>query len=283
MNEINPDIVNIHLNCYVNYYFAFGSKKQKWDLVKTFHTIPGKDLNILTRCIERKLYSKKALSFIGISKQITEVAKALYPNCQITTSDNAIPLYKYQETKKEYDFIIVAALEQVKNHQLLFKAFSRLLNVKNYQRKTLLVVGEGSLKNELHSMVVSNKLEKNIILFGKTNKVIELLRLSKFFVLSSTREGNPISILEAMSQGLPIIAPKVGGIPDVIVNQENGFLFEVGNEEELFLQMKKACDLNDNQLSSISKRNIEHSKKYDITYSANAYFSFFSLLIKTRK
>lgn len=62
---------------------------------------------------------------------------------------------------------------------------------------------------------------------------IELLNQSDVFVLPSYNEGLPISILEAMSYGMPIISTRVGGIPEIVNNGHNGILIEPGNKEQL--------------------------------------------------
>ena len=281
IKSINPDIINLHLNCYINHYFAFGFKKQNWKVVKTFHTIPGQDLNFYTSFIERQMVKKDLIQFIGISKGITSSALDLYPNCNITTINNGIviPSAKPNDSfERYYDFVIVAALEKVKNHYLLFDSFSNLIN--QNEKLKLLVVGCGSLKEELQHYCIDKKIMDNVSFYGECDNVYLLLNNARYFVLSSVREGNPISILEAMSQGLTIIAPKIGGIPDVVTDNENGFLYECGNEEELVIAMKKAlkCDWKE-----IHSKNIMKSKEFSMDNTALQYFNCFrKAIVKER-
>lgn len=69
-----------------------------------------------------------------------------------------------------------------------------------------------------------------------------LFSLSDAFVLPSYTEGLPVSILEAMSYGLPIIATRVGGIPELVLDNENGILFEAGNKEEMLESIRVFVD-----------------------------------------
>lgn len=100
--------------------------------------------------------------------------------------------------------------------------------------KIELRIGGNRHEEELKKMIADNHLE-NIIKFEGWvggNKKIELLNWADVFILPSKNEGLPISILEAMSYGLPVISTPVGGIPEV-VSQKNGILVEPGNDKEI--------------------------------------------------
>jgi glycosyltransferase involved in cell wall biosynthesis len=71
--------------------------------------------------------------------------------------------------------------------------------------------------------------EGPVELLGERDDVAELLASSDVFVLSSRAEGLPISILEAMAAGLPVVATRVGGIPELVVDGETGFLVPAGD------------------------------------------------------
>ena len=73
-------------------------------------------------------------------------------------------------------------------------------------------------------------------------KKIQYLNKADAFILPSYNEGLPISILEAMTYGLPIVSTKVGGIPEVLKDGINGFLIEPGNECQLSLIIKKVIN-----------------------------------------
>ena len=122
--------------------------------------------------------------------------------------------------------------------------------------------------------VHNNHLENNVIFYGSTTNVIKLINESKFFILGSLYEGNPISILEAMSAGLPIIAPNVGGIPDVVSDGRNGFLYSVNNSKELCGCIEKIFSRNDLS-DEISRNNRNDSKKYKIEICAKEYLDLF--------
>ena len=76
-----------------------------------------------------------------------------------------------------------------------------------------------------------------------------------------------------MSCGLPIIAPSIGGIPDVVKNNINGLLFSEGSEEELLNAMINLSK--HNELDTFSKQNFLDSKKYSIEKTADEYLKIF--------
>lgn len=97
------------------------------------------------------------------------------------------------------------------------------------------------------------------------DKKIELLNKSDTYILPSYKEGLPISILEAMSYGMPIISTPVGGIPEIVSNGENGYLVEPGNKEDIYkaiISLLNDSDLR-NRMGSVSLSRVgEHLPEY---------------------
>ena len=112
---------------------------------------------------------------------------------------------------------------------LLIKAFS--IVKKACENVKLVFAGDGEMLNQCKDYAKQLELSESITFIGNVEDVYSELQLSDCFVLSSKSEALPISILEAMACSLPIIAPRVGGIPELIT--DNGVLYEVGNVEEL--------------------------------------------------
>lgn len=100
--------------------------------------------------------------------------------------------------------------------------------------KIELRIGGNKHEEELKQMIADNHLEKIVKFEGWVGgeKKIELLNWADVFILPSKNEGLPISILEAMSYGMPVISTPVGGIPEV-VSDKNGILVTPGNEKEI--------------------------------------------------
>jgi 2-polyprenyl-3-methyl-5-hydroxy-6-metoxy-1,4-benzoquinol methylase len=90
----------------------------------------------------------------------------------------------------------------------------------------VLVIGGGEIEGNLKRKVLDLGLERNIIFTGFREDIPSLLSVMDVFMLSSLSEGLPNVILEAMASGLPVVATKVGGIPEVVVEGESGFLVQ---------------------------------------------------------
>ena len=275
INEIKPDIIHFHLSCLPTYYLAFGCKKRKWLLFETFHSIPGANVGKVKTLLRKKYIKKNLLTFVGISNEISNMAKRLYPNIKCHTIYNGtdVNVSSLANITKKYDFIIVASLTEVKNHMLLFESLKDILSINS--RVKLLCVGDGPLKEQYRDFVENNNLKNNIFFTGPVSSVRDYLFQSDCFVLSSVREGNPMSILEAMSCGLAIIAPRVGGIPDVVIDGANGYLYERGSKEQLAKLLDYALK-NKTEMEKIGQYNINYVKKFSLENCANGYIKLFS-------
>ena len=95
------------------------------------------------------------------------------------------------------------------------------------------IIGEGSEREKLQVKSRESRVESHLFFSGRIENAAELLPAFDLYVCSSVKEGFPYSILEAMAAGLPIVSTNVGGIPDMILDGENGLLCEPKNAKVL--------------------------------------------------
>ena len=132
---------------------------------------------------------------------------------------------------------MVANIRKVKNHVMLLQGFRELL--RDFDNVKLLLIGQGTVddlensEDDIRRYLKDYELQEKVILTGHRSDVNDILSISDVFCLTSFNEGLPISMLEAMSMGLPVIGTNVPGIRDVIVNGQNGFLVELGDHVAL--------------------------------------------------
>jgi len=131
----------------------------------------------------------------------------------------------------EFVIGIVGSLYPVKGHACLFHALRTV--VAHRPNARLLVIGQGELEQTLKQMVSELEIEKAVSFLGLRNDVSRILPLLDLFVLPSLSEGLSIALLEAMSAGIPVVASKVGGNPEVIVSGETGYLIPPQRPEVL--------------------------------------------------
>lgn len=106
----------------------------------------------------------------------------------------------------------------------------------------LLIVGDGSLMEELKKMAKNKGLEESVIFTGMRRDITDILSSIDIFVLSSIKEGFPNSLLEAMAMGKPIVATAIGGIPEIIQHGANGLLVQSADIEGLAAAIKTIID-----------------------------------------
>ena len=146
--------------------------------------------------------------------------------------------------------------------------FSNSLNL----RLTLV----GSKKDEYYKKLVSlgeNLDVSNRVLFaGSQSKVKRFYQSADIFILSSLSEGYPNVILEAMSNGLIVIAANVGGVSELLIHGENGYLFEHDeNANNLTELLKKVCETDLERLNTLRIRAYETAKSYSVENMVERY------------
>ena len=125
----------------------------------------------------------------------------------------------------------VARLTAVKDQEGLLRAFARVLHVRPDAR--LVIVGDGELRDRLAALSAELGLDRAVRFLGFRSDVERILKAFDLFVLSSYTEGLPISLLEAMAAGRPVVATSVGCIPDLLRNGAAGVLVPPRSPETL--------------------------------------------------
>jgi sugar transferase (PEP-CTERM/EpsH1 system associated) len=130
---------------------------------------------------------------------------------------------------KETDVVIgvVARLSPEKDHFTLIEAFSRVAARRSESR--LVVAGDGELMSALRERCAALGIERSVLFLGDRTDIPELLGVFDLFALSSKEEGLGITILEAMSAGVPVVATSVGGIPEIVEHGVTGIMVPPGD------------------------------------------------------
>ncbi len=127
----------------------------------------------------------------------------------------------------------VARLDKVKDQAGLISAFKLLSEEIGYTHCRLIIAGEGPQRAELEQQIVDLGLEDTAKLLGNRSDVTELLAECDVFALSSIAEGMPITLMEAMAAGLPVVATDVGGVASVVESGVTGTLVSAGDPHVL--------------------------------------------------
>ena len=181
---------------------------------------------------------------LGIKKDISVIPNFVDSNAFSPAPPDA------DERRRDRRVVIihVSNFRPVKRVQDLVVAMETV--VKKAVDARLILVGDGPERQKVELMVDELGLRRNVLLTGYRRDVLNLLRCSDLLVLCSEIESAPLTLLEGMSSGLPVIATDVGGIPEIVADGRNGFLvpqnspgalaekiLELDSDKELRLKM----------------------------------------------
>lgn len=160
----------------------------------------------------------------------------------------------------------VGELNKNKNHETVLQALSKLKD-KNF---IYLICGRGVLKEYLERKIQELHLENKAKLLGYRSDVIEILKISDLFIFPSKREGLPVSVIEAMATGLPVIASNVRGNRDLIAKEN---LFKPDDIAVLTNLIEKRLEVIQNkELKKVAYANLEqYSLKNVLKQMADIY------------
>lgn len=223
----------------------------------------------------QKLLIRKILSLCDRVVALSPTWKAFFLGFLDTASvrilENAIPMQVYQPPKGQREKVFQGPVilfagevgERKGAYDLLAIIPELVLQV---PRVTVQLAGNGDL-DKIQALAKSLQIEKHIHLMGwvSAEKMIGLYHQADLFVLPSYHEGLPMAILEAMASGLPVVSTRVGGIPELIGNGENGFLINPGDRKAL-LGALIALLGNSALREEMALKNVQKIReKYDIT------------------
>ena len=164
--------------------------------------------------------------------------------------------------------ISVGRLYPQKNQAMMIRAFAKVAD--EFPDWQLVIFGEGPLRAELEFLVSSFKLQNRVLLPGRTEHVIEELRKSRIFCMSSDYEGMSNAMIEAICVGLPVVTTRVSGTEELIKDGENGLLVEIGDENGFGDCMSKLMS-SAVERENMSVRNKKIAGLFDIDYIVNQW------------
>jgi sugar transferase (PEP-CTERM/EpsH1 system associated) len=164
------------------------------------------------------------------------------PEQKIVMVPNGVDTVRYAppepgqiQVKEQLWIGTVGRIDRIKNHVALLDAFPLLLDrfpAPQFDLR-LAVIGEGPLLQTLRNQVASEAWADRVWLPGARADVADIMRSFTVFVLPSLSEATPVTILEAMATALPVVASRVGGVPQLVLDQQTGLLVNPSDTEAL--------------------------------------------------
>jgi glycosyltransferase involved in cell wall biosynthesis len=187
---------------------------------------------------------------VGVSPAATsDLVAGGFPADRVATIPNGIDINRRVEpaaVRAEFDLeeaellVSVGRYVEEKDYPTLVDAVGLLIS--KHPRLRALIVGEGPLDRALQKKIDDAGLEKIVKLTGLRTDAIDIASAADVFVLSSVSEGLPLALLEAMAHGRAVVATRIGGIPDLIADGENGVLVPTADPAALAEAIGRVLD-----------------------------------------
>ena len=203
------------------------------------------DFPVKKNWMSRFKYNHKLVKkIVCVSDEIKRItAVSIQDKRKLCTVYSGVDLTKFSTTKgtvlrKEFgiadDVKIIGNTSAIADHKDYFTfvdAAKQILNSNN--GVVFLIIGDGPDKEKIQAYVKKQQLDKKILFTGFRQDVPAILPELAVFLMTSKTEGLGTSLLDAMACGVPIVTTDAGGIPEIVIAQENGLLCSVGNAEQL--------------------------------------------------
>ncbi len=158
-----------------------------------------------------------------------------YTDCSLTREQARIRLGLPE--KDAFVYGTVGRLVETKGQESLLRAFARVCE--RYPKSWLIITGKGRLESELRALSAKLNIHERVVFLGYRTDIPEVLKAYDVFVLPSIAEGLPGALLEAMATGIPVIASRVGGVPEILEDPSLGIMVSPSSTDELASAMER--------------------------------------------
>ena len=204
--------------------------------IHTVHNVAQQEQAKAGKIVNKFLFRHCGVVPVALSEEVKKTVEVVYgiPEQKIPVVFNGIDLSKCQvkedyTKKKEFKIIHIGRFMDVKNHGLILRSFAQF--VKQHPDAKLQLLGEGVLREEMEQLAKSLQIESSVEFAGLQSNVYPWLHNADVFILPSKFEGMPMTLIEAMGTGLPIIASAVGGVPDMLTDGKDALLIRPESAE----------------------------------------------------
>jgi len=274
MRAEQPDVVHTHLDV-IKYAAAAARLAGVPRCVHTVHNVADKEAEgRAQKLINGFYFSHGWATPVALSPEVQKSIAVFYglPERKIPVIYNGIDLSRCQK-KQNYSLQNPAILTHIgrfneqKNHEGLLRAFS--LIHKKYPHTRLNLLGEGELLEPTRALAKELGLSDSVDFRGSQSNVYPYLQNSDLFLLPSLYEGMPMTLIEAMGTGLPIVASKVGGVPDMLEDGESALLTDCAPESVA----QAACKLLEDEAlrAHLGQAAKAASEKFSAAHMAESY------------
>jgi glycosyltransferase involved in cell wall biosynthesis len=290
IRRFRPDIVHSHLGV-LRYTLPASFLRRVPVKVHTIHNMAEREVDPLGRWVHHLAFRIGVVP-VAIA---SEVAASLHRVYQLKQSvpliPNGVPVDFYRRpatprtewrrrqgfSEMDVLYLNVGRLMVQKNQALLIDAFAS--GPARLPDTHLLIIGDGQLRPMLEDRVTGHGLDARVHFLGVRSDIPDALGAADVFVLSSDWEGNPLSVMEAMSAGMPVISTAVGGVPELVQHGATGLLVGQGDTDELALAMTALAHAPDRRASMGTAAGECAAKRFDVEIMTHSYEALYEQLL----
>lgn len=234
----SADIIHIHMSSRGSFYrkslFVIKASMMKKKIILHIHGSEFKkfydiECNSFIKKYVRNILNK-ANKVIALSDEWKDLLGEIVDKEKIEILYNSIQVGKVNENKdyKRNKILFLGRVGERKGVYDIIKLVPKI--IERYSDAEFIIAGDGEVE-QIRKLVEEKQLDNNVKILGWTSgeDKINLIREATIYLLPSYNEGMPISILEAMANQLPIVSTIIGGIPQLVKDGEEGYLFEAGD------------------------------------------------------
>lgn len=237
MKKERPEVVHTHIYAarYALPVAAFCGIPKK---IHTVHNIAQQEQAKAGKIVNKFMFKHCGVIPVALSEEVKKTVEEVYelPSEQIPVIFNGVDLSncKVKEDyikKSEFKIVHIGRFMDVKNHAMILKTFAMFS--KRHADAKLQLIGDGELRKDMVQLAQELGVENFVEFAGLQSNVYPWLHDADIFILPSKFEGMPMTLIEAMGTGLPIIASAVGGVPDMLTDGESAILIKPESEQLL--------------------------------------------------
>src|SRR6266568_518642 len=228
LRRFRPDVLHSHMYALKYALPALGAHRS-CRVVHTVHTVAEVEAGWASQIVSSVAF-RTCVASVAIGDAVAESVRKVYGIAPRRTIANGIPVGDYVARPGEREairaelaipteaptFVTVAQFVTAKNHAGLLDAFAseRLRSIGAH----LLLAGDGELRRDAERKADTLGLRDRVRFLGVRSDIPRVLAAADIFVLASRREGNPLSVMEAMAAGKPVVATAVGCVPELVTD-----------------------------------------------------------------
>lgn len=276
--DFKPDVIHTHRYMLMYAVLAGGISKRR-KIFHTVHNVAAKEVPSKIQYFQKFLFKKKKVVPVAISPRVRESIEKRYG---LTTDDipmiyNGINVKKFSP-KSDYTqhdmftCLHIGRFSEQKNHVEMILALKKLVDAG--EKVQFVFVGEGDLLEVIEKKANKLHLMDYVIFAGTTGDVSPWFEKTDLFMLPSKWEGMPMTLIEAMSAAMPIIAANVGGVPDMLRNGKSAILIEPNADDisNKILELKK----NEKLRRRLGREAFKESIRFTAEHMGDEYSEIFS-------